>query len=47
MAISDLPLGTLNLIKNVEEAVVLLTRKVFTSMIFSFANYKQGEKLHK
>ena len=44
---TPVPLRNLNLIKNVDEAVVLLTRKVFTSMSFSFADYKQGEKPHK
>ena len=44
---TPVPLKTLNLIKNVDEAVVLLTRKLFTSVSFSIANYKQGEKPHK
>ena len=41
MAMPDLPLN-INLIKNVEEIVVFLTRKIFISASSSVASYKQG-----
>ena len=43
MAMPDLQLyhRNLNLIKNVEDTVVFLTRKVFISVSFAIALYKQ------